>query len=439
MKSPLAVLWLTVLVAILAWSPSRTTVTGKTIVKEDESFIENAHYHTHGEIEDLFARLQKDFPMHAKVHLVGKSREGRSLIALQISRDVRQRNLLTPMFKYVGNMHGDESVGRELLVQLALYLLFNYDRVPEVTGLVNTTDIYLMPTMNPDGFARSEEGRCESLPSYVGRSNAAGIDLNRDFPDRLDNKVETQLKIRQPETLAIMQWVVNNPFVLSANFHGGAVVASYPFDNSIYHHECCEDSPTPDDKVFRHLARTYAQHHPIMKDGRDCNETFADGIVNGAYWYELSGGMQDFNYVFSNCFELTLELSCCKFPPASELPNEWRKNKRSMLEYLKQTHIGVKGLVQDVNGYPIRGAEVLVQGLEQKPIRTTERGEYWRLLEPGTYNVQVIAFGFNPSEVKQVTVVGSEPTRLDFSLRPVSSNNDGISPYPNTFFFTLIK
>lgn len=152
-----------------------------------------------------------------------------------------------------------------------------------------------------------------------------------------------------------------------------------------------------------------------MKDGRDCNETFADGIVNGAYWYELSGGMQDFNYVFSNCFELTLELSCCKFPPASELPNEWRKNKRSMLEYLKQTHIGVKvsscieeisvqcflydavaslqGLVQDVNGYPIRGAEVLVQGLEQKPIRTTERGEYWRLLEPGTYNVQVIAFG----------------------------------------------
>lgn len=156
MKSPLAVLWLTVLVAILAWPPSRTTVTGKTIVKEDESFIENAHYHTHGEIEDLFARLQKDFPMHAKVHLVGKSREGRSLIALQISRDVRQRNLLTPMFKYVGNMHGDESVGRELLVQLALYLLFNYDRVPEVTGLVNTTDIYLMPTMNPDGFARSE-------------------------------------------------------------------------------------------------------------------------------------------------------------------------------------------------------------------------------------------------------------------------------------------
>lgn len=78
-----------------------------------------------------------------------------------------------------------------------------------------------------------QEGRCESLPSYVGRSNAAGIDLNRDFPDRLDNKVETQLKIRQPETLAIMQWVVNNPFVLSANFHGGAVVASYPFDNSM--------------------------------------------------------------------------------------------------------------------------------------------------------------------------------------------------------------
>lgn len=53
--------------------------------------------------------------------------------------------------------------------------------------------------------------------------------------------------------------------------------------------------------------------------------------------------MQDFNYLHSNCFEVTFELSCCKHPPASELPNEWRKNKGALLSYIENTHMGVKG------------------------------------------------------------------------------------------------
>ena len=103
--------------------------------------------------------------------------------------------------------------------------------------------------------------------------------------------------------------------------------------------------------------------------------------------------MQDFNYVYSNCFELTLELSCCKYPKATLLPSEWAKNKRSLLEYMKQIHVGVKGLVKDINGYPIYDADIFVKGLEQKPIRTSSRGEYWRLLTPGQYDIQASAFG----------------------------------------------
>ncbi len=41
--------------------------------------------------------------------------------------------------------------------------------------------------------------------------------------------------------------------------------------------------------------------------------------------------MEDFNYVHSNCFEITMELSCCKFPKASTLNNEWNLNKEAML------------------------------------------------------------------------------------------------------------
>lgn len=160
------------------------------------------------------------------------------------------------------------------------------------------------------------------------------------------------------------------------------------------HNECCVESLTPDDKVFKQLALTYSDNHPIMRRGKSCNDSFSRGITNGANWYELSGGMQDFNYAFSNCFELTIELSCCKFPAASTLPQEWRTNKASLLQLLRQSHIGIKGLVLDVSGLPIAGAEIYVAGLEDKPIRTTKRGEYWRLLTPGFYKVHAAAFGW---------------------------------------------
>lgn len=103
--------------------------------------------------------------------------------------------------------------------------------------------------------------------------------------------------------------------------------------------------------------------------------------------------MQDFNYVHTNCFDITLELSCCKFPAASVLAKEWQMNKRSLIEYMKMVHQGVKGLVTDHNGYPLVDMEILVEHLESKPVRTTERGEFWRLLLPGQYNIQVVGFG----------------------------------------------
>lgn len=61
------------------------------------------------------------------------------------------------------------------------------------------------------------------------RTNALGVDLNRDFPDifKSTNRALSEL---QPETRAVIEWMRNQQFVLSANLHGGAMVANYPYD-----------------------------------------------------------------------------------------------------------------------------------------------------------------------------------------------------------------
>ena len=72
------------------------------------------------------------------------------------------------------------------------------------------------------------------------------------------------------------------------------------------------------------------------------SETFSSGISNGAQWYVVDNGMQDYNYLFSNCLEVTAELSCTKQPEVSRLRAEWDNNLDSMLAFLGAAHSGVK-------------------------------------------------------------------------------------------------
>ena len=85
-----------------------------------------------------------------------------------------------------------------------------------------------------------------------------------------------------------MNFSESTSVVLSANFHTGALVVNYPFDGpttGVY-------SPTPDDDLIVDLALTYSEAHPSMSQ----SNAFDQGIVNGADWYAVSGGMQDWNY-----------------------------------------------------------------------------------------------------------------------------------------------
>lgn len=378
--------WLALL-SLLSSLRSSTAVIGGLIDFE---------YHDYTSLTLAIRSLTVAYPDLTHLYTIGQSVKGRELWVLAIAgTDATKHVVGRPEAKYVGNMHGDEVIGREMLIHYADWMLMNYGQDIEVTQFLDSTRLHILVSMNPDGFEEAEVSR--TCQSFTGRENDLGFDLNRNFPDYF----EKNIYVTQVETQAIVDWVADIQFVLSANLHGGALVANYPFDNidpEIKGDERSIYSPSPDDDIYRYLATVYSYNHRKM---HILNETkcegksrgFEDGITNGAEWYIAVGGMQDYNYMFGGCMELTLEISCCKYPPPEELPEYWEDNRDALMEYIKQVHRGVKGIVRNEQGTALEGAEVKIVGREVS-FRTTEEGEYWRLLLPGSYELQVSMEGY---------------------------------------------
>ncbi|XP_072050372.1 carboxypeptidase D-like [Amphiura filiformis] len=390
-------------------------------------------HHNAEALKKVLDDTHKECPELTRIYSPGTSKLGEELWVIEISDNPGEHELGEPEFKYIGNMHGNEVVGREVLLVLIPYMCKAYKAGdPDIVWLVDHTRIHIMPTMNPDGYAKA----------YA----------------------------QEPETEAVIEWFKSEPFVLSANLHGGDLVANYPFDTSIGDKQMY--SATPDDDIFRLLALTYSANHLKMHDQvKDPNcitsDTFKDGITNGANWYPVPGGMQDFNYLRFNTFELTLELGCDKFPPAARLEEFWEDNKPALIAYMKMAHAGIKGIVVDSygnegiynatisvgkitddkrvelcgkqecgkgdfgkwnkEGYGI--CDKLEDWMEEDDINyrnhdvtTAQQGDYWRLLVPGAYWVTAYAPGYEPV------------TQICYACNP---NPDGLNHEANDCSFAL--
>lgn len=336
---------------------------------------------------------------------LGTLPSGRKILVARINNGVTDRK---PKFLYGSTIHGDETTGFIMMLRL-IDLLLTREDLPEVKNILDNLDLFICPNANPDGTYHGGNNTVNGATRY----NANGIDMNRNYPDPVDG-AHPDNHAYATETEWFMQFAEDYQFTMAAHYHGGAELMNYPWDNNYERHA--------DDAWWQLVSREYAD---LCQDAAQSSDPYymtdeENGITNGADWYRIGGGRQDYMNYYQQCREVTIECSTTKCPPASQLPKFWEYNYNSIFAYMNQALYGIHGTVIDAETLePIQATIEILNHDQNYSIVESQlpHGDFHRPIKAGTYTVEVKANGYYPVQ-HTVTVVDGETTYLMPELVP---------------------
>ena len=126
-------------------------------------------------------------------------------------------------------------------------------------NLLSSVEVHLVPAANPDGFTLAHLGSCSGARGGEGRANSQGVDIDTDFPQAADRqRFQEDITFdpflsRQEETVALMNWAAENPFMMGLELSSGATVLTYP------PYEQGPGQGREDQRVFKNLAQQLSE------------------------------------------------------------------------------------------------------------------------------------------------------------------------------------
>jgi hypothetical protein len=163
--------------------------------------VDYSKYHNYAELTTAVQSLVKEHPDIAKLVDIGKTRENRSIWAVEITNPAGSSSETRPALLVAANLEGDHLVGSELALFTIEYLLNSYATDPQVKQQIDTHAFYILPRINPDGaeffFSPVKvERRTNTAPfddDHDGRIDENGpSDLNKDG-------FVTLMRVKDPE------------------------------------------------------------------------------------------------------------------------------------------------------------------------------------------------------------------------------------------------
>ncbi|MBN3034810.1 MAG: carboxypeptidase regulatory-like domain-containing protein [Bacteroidales bacterium] len=404
-------------------------------------------YRSYADLLTELQQIEAAHPSICKLYDVGDSRGKEYLLggnnnyanynhevwALKVSDNVQQEED-EPCIYYMGEHHAREPISLEVAMYILNHILNNYGTDPQITANVNSSQIWFIPLVNPNGHKivtdewdlwwrkniRDNNGNGNIDPSS-GSSYPDGVDPNRNYGFEWGGQGTSTNPgditycgpsgFSEPEVYAMRDLLSAHHFVAGISYHSYSELVLWPYGYT-------SGATPPDQAALSALGIAMANTIPAAGGGY---------YTPQQSWqlYPASGTTDDYAYGEHGIFGYTIELGTEFIPPANEILSICQDNLQAAL--ILQDRINKSTLTGHVfnasTSQPVV-AEVYVEGIDnsgvfREPYRSdTAFGRYYRMLPNGNYTVTFSAYGYISQTFTGVNINSVNQTILDVYLVP---------------------
>jgi len=310
---------------------SFNSINANILDKAEQKLENNSEnfYYSYNKLTVLLEELQENFSDVFSFSSIGKTFEDRDIWLVKISDNVLVDEN-EPEILYMGGMHGDEKPGYQVVIYTLRSIVenyttpqLNYSTVNRIKNIVNNSELYFIPMVNPDGIEAGTRKNRKPNSGIFGRMICKGVDINRNFgigweeydkhPFKyiFDSFPPKLCSIRYPfldffsifthkgayqgpypfsenETKSIRDFIEEHNVTLSVDYHTRGERIIYPWSYT--------RDPPPDESLYLSIANNVSKINGF-------------NITQGSQWYYIFGSYKDWAY--QNYSVLTFSLELC--------------------------------------------------------------------------------------------------------------------------------
>jgi len=384
-------------------------------------------YHT---LEETLQEIQEIYSLNPNivhVETLGfSSNLNKPIVGVKISDNPNLRED-EPSLLFVGVHHAEEILGLEVSLYAINNLVRKYGLDSTITHIVDNTQLWFIPLLNPDGHHIVISGVDTTWRKNLRDNNqngrfdpdSDGVDLNRNYSFNWDSGGSSDCSseyyrgpypFSENETRIVRDLAQRENFIMAIDFHsartGQGEIIYYPW----------------------RWGNRFSADYPFI---RDIAQLLATSIVNdagtGTYAYiygnATEGNFRNFLYSQFGTYAYTLEISWGTIPPGDRVDDICERIYRGLLAFIQRVFgPGILISIQDSwDGSPIDAAVRVLNYYDPTlPPRKADSvfGTFRKLLTPGVYSFYITKDNYEPITLENVNILDSVVS-INVAMTPI--------------------